>query len=100
MKNKTFKFISTPSHGFLIVPLGLVRMYINATNDNEHSLRDRLEYCYMNDKTASLEQDQAAGLFVEWYESYFKVKVICKESHQENIRKTYCLFHNKHLIIE
>ena len=85
MKTKTFKFISTTDHGYLVVPNEIIKPYIQELIDTQ-KLAD-VEYSFWNKKSCQLEEDVEAYKFLEWYTDRTGIETKIKESHQENIRK-------------
>jgi len=85
MKSKTFKFIGTAGHGYLVVANAIMKQYINELIDND-KLSD-ISYSYWQRKNCYLEEDCEAHKFLAWYEKDTGVKPKIKETYQDNINK-------------
>ena len=89
MKSKTFKFVSTSGHGYLVVPNEIIRHYLHALIYREQL--DDVNYSFWNKKNCYLEEDSEAQKFVEWYKEYTSKEVKYNCVHQDSIRKSYGL---------
>lgn len=93
---KTFKFISTTSHGYLVVPVKDFKDYILA-----NMLMDltTFNYSYLASKNVYLEEDIEMFVFIKWYQLHYDVKVDFKVVNQNNIRKSCRLSVNYNYIM-
>ena len=86
MAKRTFKFINTAGHGYLVVPNNIIKKYLKLLIDTD-KLSD-VAYSYWHKKNCFLEEDTEAIKFLEWYENDIGVKPVISETYQEDIRKT------------
>lgn len=93
---KTFKFISTTSHGYLVVSIKDFKNYVI-----ENMLMDlsAFKYSYLASKNVYLEEDCEMYIFIKWYQLHYDVKVDFRVLHQNTIRKTCRLSVNYKYIV-
>ena len=95
MKKKTFKFIHTDSHGYLVVSIALFRSYLKKSGPDQHK---QFVYSFVACKNVYLEEDQDASLFLDWlqkqgYETYMV------EVNQKDIKKDCRISGNRDYIM-
>ena len=76
MENKTYIFHTDPGHGWLAVPYkDLVSL----------GIQDKIsDYSYSNGRTAYLEEDGDAAVFITAYKQHFGDMFKFRESYKEN----------------
>ena len=76
--NRTFKFYSDPSHGWLAVPIDyLLDVDINAEQISMYS--------YIKGKTVYLEEDCDAGKFIAAWEATYGNKILVDQKSTEKV---------------
>jgi len=86
MRSKTFKFITTAGHGYLVVPNVIIQKYIKELITT-NKLSD-IAYSYWQRKNCYLEEDCEAYKFLVWFEKDTGVKPKTKDTYQNDINKT------------
>jgi hypothetical protein len=97
MKNiKMFNFVSTTSHGYLVVPIAIFKKFV--ISKKLENLND-FKYSYLATKNVYLEEDQDMLFLIDWYKKTYNKEVRSNIIYKNNIRQSHILSNNYNYIM-